>query len=279
MPGPAPGKTIELQLTNGVFPPHAPDLPNAIIYIPVGFDPTQPLSIVVYIHGFNNCIRNAIAPMNGTCVPGGAVHNAYDLANQLEASGKNALLLLPEVAFEQSSAAIGNLANDGSFLALVQEALGDISADVNGQGAADVRELIISPHSGAYAAAGAIVSHGGMTVDEVWLLDSLYGNVADFEAWIQSDEPAYRPSFTRRLTSVYTLNGGTLANSQAMATTVGSWFNNDATVILDDRTTDTLTTDQYAHGLIFKRTALAHDDVPRYYFQEFLSTSVFSDKP
>jgi hypothetical protein len=105
--GPPTPATLELQLAAGAFLPHDATTPNAILYVPTRFTNDLPLDVVVYIHGFNNCIRNAIRPENGTCTPGGAVHNAYDLLTQLEASNKNAILLLPEVAFEMASGAIG----------------------------------------------------------------------------------------------------------------------------------------------------------------------------
>jgi hypothetical protein len=43
--------------------------------------------------------------------------------------------------------------------------------------------------------------------------------------------------------------------------------------VLDDRTTSTLTPAQYDRGLLFKRSGLSHDDVPRYYFRKLLETS------
>jgi len=41
----------------------------------------------------------------------------------------------------------------------------------------------------------------------------------------------------------------------------------------------TLVDADYAHGLVFKRSGLAHDDVPRYYFGRLLATSGLPAKP
>jgi hypothetical protein len=273
----ADGQAFPLQLAHSAFPPPGPTLPNMIVYLPRGFDASQPLDVVVYLHGWNNCISNAIQAVNGSCVPGGAIHNGYGLAGQLDASGKNAILLLPEVAFDQPSSAIGALASAGSFLAIVDETLGRIEAQVGGRTAADVERILVASHSGAYTAAAAILDHGGLAVDETWLLDSLYGDESSFDAWVKDDEDAFRAPFRHRLASIYTLGGGTLDNTQAMASRAATWFS-DAGVILDDRTTATLAPADYAHGLVFKRTALAHDDVPRTYFQELLETSVLTDR-
>jgi hypothetical protein len=252
-------------------------LPNMIVYIPRGFDPRRPLDLVVYIHGWSNCISNAIQAGNGTCVPGGAVHNGYNLAGQLDASNKNAILLLPEVAFEQRSSAIGALAEQDSFLNIVDETLDRLAAEIGPHTADDVDRILIASHSGGYTAAAAILDHGGLAVDETWLLDSLYGDTTTFDAWVEGDEPAFAAPFSRRFTSIYTLGGGTLANSQAMADRAARWFT-DPGVILDDRTTEALAPELYAHGLVFKRTSLAHDDVPRQLFQGLLESSVLPDR-
>ena len=275
----APAETVELVLANGAFPSAHDGLPNAIVYIPTHFDASLPLDIFVYLHGWSNCIRNVIRDTPGTCEAGGPAHNSYALLTQLEASAKNAILLVPELAFEQQSSAIGKLSGDGSFRALVDEALGKIAGRVGGRGADDVDQLIISSHSGAYTAAAAIVAHGGMAVAETWLLDSLYGDEPSFAAWIRADEDAFRAPFANRFVDIYTTGGGTLASSQAMATTAASWFAGDASVILDDRTTDTLAAGDYQHGLIYKHSALAHDDVPRYYIERLLMSSRLPDRP
>jgi hypothetical protein len=280
-PDAMPATTIELQLENGAFPPTQPSLPNAIVHLPAGYSPSLPLDVVVYLHGWSNCIENAIRDTPGTCVAGGTTHNSYALMTQLAASKKNALLLVPELAFEQQSSAIGKLANSDSFLALVDEALKDprVAPLLRGAAAAQVDRLLIASHSGAYTAAAAILDHGGLEVTDTWLLDSLYGDVATFNSWVTGDKDLFRAPWTHRFASVYTTTGGTLTNSQNMADAAAGWFSSDATVLLDDRTTDTLTADQYAHGLIFKHSALAHDAVPRYYFQKMLETSGLPDRP
>jgi hypothetical protein len=281
-PDAIPATTIELQLAHAAFPPPQPTLPNAIVHVPAGFSPSLPLDLVVYLHGWSNCIQNAIRTNPGTCVPGGATHGSYALLDQLAASKKNAVLFVPELEFEQPSSAIGQLATKDDFVELVDEALKDprVAALVGGRTAAQVDQILIASHSGAYTAASAIVTVGGMQIAETWLLDSLYGDEASFNGWITGDKDLFVAPWQHRFATIYTLGGGTLANSQSMATTAVSWFPSDtSTVILDDRTTDTLTADQYAEGLIFKRSALAHDDVPRYYFQKMLETSRIPDRP
>jgi len=47
----------------------------------------------------------------------------------------------------------------------------------------------------------------------------------------------------------------------------------DPSLLLYDDTYDTLPYSAYATPIIFKRSELAHDDVPRYYFPRFVETS------
>ncbi len=274
-----PGETVELVLQSGAVPGSA-DRPNAVVYIPAGYDTSQP-NIVVYLHGWWNCARNVIRPRNGACAPGHAARNAYNLAGQLESAKKNAILVVPELMFEQASSDPGALGQADAFYALIDEVMTQLGDKVGNMGVWDVSQIAVASHSGGYIAAASIVKQGGLPISELWLLDSLYGNTGDFDAWVDSDDdrPAFatRP-FTMRMSDVYTCCAGTLANSQAMAGRAKSWFD-DGSVVLDDRSGRTLGGADYAHGLVFKRSGLGHDDVPRYYFGQLLATSGLPDKP
>jgi hypothetical protein len=73
------------------------------------------------------------------------------------------------------------------------------------------------------------------------------------------------------------MNGGTLANSQAMADRAATWV--PASELVDDRTSSTWPDSTYAHGLLFKFSMLSHDGVPRYYFGKLVSTSSLPARP
>ncbi len=261
--------TYLLTLDAGAFPPTAAH-PSALVYVPRNFDPTPPLSVIVFIHGFSNCVENVVRDAGGECEPDGGTRAAYSLASQLETTAKNAILLVPEIDYDAQTGNPGNLGTTDGFKALLTETLADLSGPLHGATVADVGTLIVASHSGGYESAAGIASMGGVPVDELYLLDSLYGNTSDFDAW------AMAVSAGKRFADVYTSGGGTLANSQAMATRAQAWV--PAAQLLDDRTTDTLTDAQYAHELIFKMSALAHDGVPAYYFGKLVGTSVLAPK-
>jgi hypothetical protein len=269
MTTPAPAATYLLTLDAGAFPPTTA-YPSALVYLPRGFDPTPPLSVIVFIHGFGNCIENVVRDAGGECEPDGGTRAAYALTEQLEATNKNALLLVPEIDYDQQTGAPGNLGTTGGFAALLAETLGDLAGPLQGAGVSDVGTVIVASHSGGYQAAAGIASKGGVPVDEIDLLDSLYGNTTDFDAWAKAVGPG------KRFADVYTQGGGTLSNSQAMATRAQAWV--PAAQLHDDRTTDTLTDAQYAHELIFKLSGLSHDGVPAYYFGKLVGTSVLAPK-
>jgi hypothetical protein len=84
-----------------------------------------------------------------------------------------------------------------------------------------------------------------------------------------------------RWADVYTTSGGTDANSQNMAASATTWLANAklSSSLLDDDTTTTLPDTAYAHPVLFKHTALVHDDVPRYYFEKFTQNAGFRALP
>jgi len=285
--GPA---TFRLTLDAGAFPPTAAH-PSALVYVPSGFDPTPPLAVVVFLHGFDNCVDNVVRDAGASCDPNGGtpVRAAYALAAQLEAAGRNALLLVPEIDFDVATGNPGTLGASGGFRALLDETLRDLAPVLGARTSADVGELVVASHSGGYQAAAGIAARGGVPVDELYLLDSLYGDFADFDAWVRQDLASFAAatdggSPARRFADVYTSFGGTLANSQQMADRAAGWLAADpaladAGALVDDRTTSTWSAGTYRHGLLFKQSGLSHDGVPRYYFGHLLATSALPSKP
>ena len=250
-----------LDIDAGAFPPVG-DHPNVIVYVPVNFDPTPPLSVVVFLHGFDNCIDNIVRAAGDECTPDGGTRAAYALVDQMEAANKNALLVCPELAFDQATGDPGQLGAAGGFRALLAETLADLGMRIE-----DVGPVVVASHSGGYQAAAAMVARGGVPVVELYLLDSLYGDTATFDAWAMSNISA------DRFADVYTQGGGTLANSQAMADRAATWVNPDAGQLVDDRTTATWPDSTYHHALLFKLSGLSHDGVPAYYFGHLVGTS------
>jgi hypothetical protein len=186
------------------------------------------------------------------------------------------MLIAPEVAFDQSSGDPGNLGKAGGLRALLAETLADLAPAIGAHTIDDLGPVVVASHSGGYQAAAAIASMGGVRVDEIWLLDSLYGFASTFDSWVRSDLASIRSRPpARRFADVYTQGGGTLANTQKLADS----YPHDAGFVVDDRVpANTWTDDVYRHGVLFKYSGLSHDGVPRYYFERLLSTSTLPPK-
>ena len=59
--------------------------PSALVYLPSSFDPTPPLDVVVYLHGWNNCVENVIRDTGASCdadagTPARSARNALERA-------------------------------------------------------------------------------------------------------------------------------------------------------------------------------------------------------
>ncbi|MGZ3441828.1 MAG: hypothetical protein ACXVDD_20050, partial [Polyangia bacterium] len=140
---PAAAATYLLTLDAGAFPPTSAH-PSALVYLPRGFDPTPPLSIIVYIHGFSNCVENIVRDAGGECTPDAGTRSAYALTAQLEATNKNAILLAPEIDYDLQTGNPGNLGTTDGFRALLTETLADLAGPLHGATVADVGTVIVA---------------------------------------------------------------------------------------------------------------------------------------
>jgi len=266
------GTTRAFAIEHGAFP--GGGHPDVVAYLPERFDATPPLDVIVFLHGWNNCASNVIGSVDRACTPGGARRRSYALAAQLEATGKNAILIAPELAFDRATGDPGRLGEPGALVALLDDTLAQLAPELGAERSAnDVGRVIVASHSGGYRTAAAFVRDQSLPIDELYLLDSLYGETDAFDAWIDDDRDAFA-SGARRFASIYTRDGGTLAESQAMAARAAAWL--PPAAIHDDRSTATWTAPAYAHGALFKRTGLTHDGVPRYYVGRLILTSALA---
>lgn len=275
---PPPGRLVPLRLNHVAVQPPAGQ-PTALAYLPSRFDPAGPLHVVVYFHGWNNCVSNVVRPTGASCTAGGPVRSGFDLANQLEAAGKNALLLLPELSFDRESSTAGALEDAGYFRALLDDAVRALAPQLGVRTVADVASVIVASHSGGYNAAAAVVHAGQVPVAQVALFDSLYAREADFWAFLQANRAdlGSQPfAGRRRFFSVYTDGGGTAGDNRDLAQRA-TGLGLPTGALQDDRTTSTWAPERYQHGVLFKRSALTHDGTARYYFQRLLGTSRLPD--
>lgn len=160
---------------------------TVLFVVPSRFDPARPFDIVVYFHGFETNISVQYQSKSGA----GKIW--YGLDVQMERSGRNAILIAPQLPKNARDGFPGKLWRPGAAAALLDEAR-DVLATRLGGGAAfaagyDAAPVILMSYSGGYQAAARFVDRSTGVPDRVramFMLDSIYGQTSTFEKWIRS---------------------------------------------------------------------------------------------
>jgi pimeloyl-ACP methyl ester carboxylesterase len=167
-----------------------PGAPSAIVHAPPGFDASQPLHLVVFLHGLLGCSEVLLGKGEIACRPGDAKLEGWDLASAFDRAGINALLVIPQLAFMKRDRRPGRFAENGSFRAFLAELLEALPAERLGgrRQLGDIKSVTLVAHSAGYFTAAAILRRGQLTplVRSVVLLDALYDEMQAFLSWIIS---------------------------------------------------------------------------------------------
>jgi hypothetical protein len=158
------------------------------LVIPAGFAPTQSTDFIVHFHGWGNHVANVIE------------HHA--LRKQLAASGRNAILIVPQGPKDASDSGCGKLEDAGGFERLIREVAqflktsGKIPTERLGK-------ITLSAHSGGYNVTRAILERGGLArnLTDVLLFDATYGGLEVFAAWGAQKNHRLISLFTEHLAS------------------------------------------------------------------------------
>ncbi len=160
------------------------------IFVPSGFRETGPVDFLVHFHGWGNDVQKALLK--------------YQLIDQVAASHRNVVLVVPQGPRDASDSFGGKLEDPGGFerfMLEVEQTLRDKSRLKNKS--FSLGQIILSGHSGGYHVMSAILDHGGLTdhIREVWLFDALYAETDKFLAWWDHQHG--------RFLDLYTEHGGT----------------------------------------------------------------------
>ena len=215
--------------------PHYGDR-TVVIFVPKGFRPGKTTDLVFYFHGWRNDVDRTLA--------------TFRIAEQVAASGVNAVLVLAEGPKNAPDSFGGKLEEAGVFSALVADVLstlkerGVIEKPLPGS-------IVLAGHSGAYRVISFILLRGGLTanVREVYLFDALYGQVEKFAWWVGHSRG--------RLVVIHTPGGGTRAQTLDFLDDLRAWGVHFAEVPESAVTADLLRKNR----LVFIESPLAHDDV------------------
>jgi hypothetical protein len=227
------------------------------IFIPKDFRETGQIDFVVHFHGWNNTVAGTLSQ--------------FKLIEQLVASGKNAVLVVPEDPHDAPDSFGGKLEDPDGFKKFMDEVVETLRQKSSlKKRDFTIGNIVLSGHSGGYHVMSAILDHGGVPakVKEVWLFDALYGGTTNFLAWWDKEHG--------RLLNIYTDHGGTTNETERLMRLLkerGTPYlaTEDSTVALEEMKTNTV---------LFLHTDLTHNDVlgKRKTFTQFLKTSCFADR-
>ena len=155
---------------------------SVLLAVPAGLHAGSTVDLVVWFHGWHNNIDTAL--------------QFYGLARQFAASGRNAVLVLPEAARNAADSYGGKMRQDGMFKLLVADILAELKRNKIVPADAVAGHIVLAGHSGAYSVIADILEHGQVGVDEVFLFDALYGRMNTFTKWAEGENHHFVHWFT-----------------------------------------------------------------------------------
>lgn len=190
--------------------------PDALVQLPANFDPSKPINLVVFNHGFGSTVSGA--------------YDRFKLGEQMKDAPPNTVLVMPEWQAEPGArnSRQGHFAEPGMFRGMLQEVF-DTTDGLKGKTLKDVGNISIIAHS-----AGNVPSQTELykndspddrelssKINNVTLLDALYKGDA-FDKWITDNAAALR-SGAKTFQNIFFDSTG--ANSRAQAARVERLLN------------------------------------------------------
>jgi hypothetical protein len=156
---------------------------RVLLHIPRGFDIRRPSLLIVFFHGHGAKLADD-------------VYMRQQVPAQISASGVNAVLVAPQLAFDAADSSAGKLWQPGAFARFLGEAaqeLAKLHGDPRSVRSFASIPVVIVAYSGGYLATAWSVHHGGLTnrLRGVVLFDALYGELGMFADWIERQKSAF----------------------------------------------------------------------------------------
>ncbi len=217
---PRPAWTATTTLAN---PPV--DLPKGVAgvvaHVPAGFDATQPIHLVLYLHGADQCVVRLALSGDVVCRPGGLTRRGWELASRHDDAATNTVFVAPQFLLWGGGSA-GKMADRGYFRSFVEELLHDTLAPGLGgpRTLDDVADITIVAHSAGHMPLAAILDRQDLDdkVKNVVLLDALYdGRVGTYVRWL---ERGMASGDHRKLVAIYGEWGRNPATGRAIASLI-----------------------------------------------------------
>lgn len=271
--------------------PTAPNLdvpgPNTLVVVPPGLATRDPLSVVVFFHGFHGCLRITPGTASGPCRPGRGARIAAPLylEENFLASGVKAILVFPQMGFDNESSEPGRLGRRDGLPRFLERVLQSelVKPYIGVQRLDQLHRLVLATHSAGFSTVALLLQNQGSMIDEVYLLDAFYGADSAFRNWIlraarqgrfsgAAERPARFASLFRRDPPQFR----TLQNSLSLAEGLrasASQSNLPADAIFVRRTAGLLRENEARARVVFARVPGEHPDVARQNFRTLLEGS------
>ena len=222
------------------------------IFIPKGFRGAGQIDFVIHFHGWLNHVAGVL--------------EQYQLIEQLLASRRNAVLVVPQGPRNAPDSFGGKLEDADGFKRFMEDVLQTLrQKSALKEKPFSLGQIVLSGHSGGYEVISAIVDRGGLAdrVREVWLFDGLYAQTDKFLAWIDRQQG--------RFIDIYTERGGTKARTEELM----AKLKERSTIFFAAKESEAKPADLQTNRLIFLYTDLGHNDVihKRQEFRDYLKTS------
>ncbi len=152
---------------------------RVLLHIPKSFDANRPAVMVVFFHGHRATLSRDVL-------------NRQKVAEQISASGVNAVLVAPQFAVAAADSSPGKLGEPGGFGRFLDEASRQLARlhgkSANARAFSEMPVVLVA-YSGGFLAAAYSLHHGGAKdrVRSVVLLDALYGELDKFADWIAAN--------------------------------------------------------------------------------------------
>jgi hypothetical protein len=227
------------------------------IIIPKNYRPTSKINVIVHFHGHMQDLDRVL--------------HVYQLGEQLDASRKNAILVIPQGPVKVPDSQFGKLDTKDGFKNFMSEFIGLISQDkiINPKKRKlEIGEIILTAHSGGYYTVGQVLDQGGLTgkIKEVYLLDATYGQLEKYADWIKQ--------YHGRFISIFTEH---LANNNVDLMAQLEKLNIPYKLIREKEVTDK---QLKQNSVLFLPTELEHDHVPyeTHLVERLLKTGTLSSR-
>lgn len=256
-PAPPAGWWAEATLESAPFA--TPGSPSVVVHAPPGFDPSRPLHLVVFIHGWRGCARQLAHGGEVACRDGARPVAGWDLASRFDEAGVDALFVVPQLAFLVRDGSAGRFVEAGRFRAFLEELLGALRDRIGPPAELSrVASVTLLAHSAGYETTLAILARGGVEVRDVVLFDAMYRGHNAFADWALGAPD-------RRLVSLHGGTGRTASQSQLFASRLRSL--GPALSVEAEGSLEALVRE---HRVVIARAAAPHGDVPARHMAEVL---------